>query len=115
MKRIAALAFLVFVISCNSPFTPKPRSYFKIDLPAHQYQVFDQPGYPYRFEYPVYAKISRDSTLFDDNPDNPYWINIDFPQFNGRVYVSYKSIGGTSVYKIKTENGYRDSVVRNSF
>ncbi|HSF46419.1 MAG TPA: hypothetical protein VLA58_10430, partial [Chitinophagaceae bacterium] len=116
MKRIFATAIcLAFVFSCNSPYTPRPRAYFKIDLPEHEYQVFDNPGYPYSFEYPVYATISKDSAMFDDNPDNPYWINIDFPQFNGRIYISYKSIGGRSVYKIKTENGYRDSVVVNSF
>jgi gliding motility-associated lipoprotein GldD len=116
MKRILAAAIcLAFVFSCNSPYTPKPRAYFKIDLPEHKYQVFDEQGYPYRFEYPVYATISKDTTMFDDNPDNPYWINIDFPQFNGRIYVSYKTIGGRSVYKIKTENGYKDSMVINTF
>ena len=45
----------------------------------------------------------------------PYWINLDFPRFNGRVYLSYKSIGGTSVYKVKTATGYRDSLVSNTF
>jgi gliding motility-associated lipoprotein GldD len=116
MKRILATAIcLAFVFSCNSPYTPKPRAYFKIDLPEHKYQVFDSPGYPYSFEYPVYATISKDTTMFDDNPDNPYWINIDFPKFNGRIYVSYKTIGGRSVYKIKTEDGYKDSMVVNTF
>jgi len=115
MMRTVSLALLLIFLSCNSPFTPKPRSYFKIDLPAHEYQLFDRAGYPYRFEYPVYATISKDSTMLDENPDNPYWINVDFPRFNGRVYISYKSIGGQSIYKVKTENGYRDSVVRNSF
>jgi hypothetical protein len=27
------------------------------------------------------------------NPENDWWINIDFPQFHGRVFVSYKEIG----------------------
>lgn len=116
MKTIVSLALvMLMVFSCNSPYTPKPRSYYRIDLPRHAYQSFNDPGYPYSFEYPVYAKITRDSTMFDDNPDNPYWINIEFPQFNGRIYVSYKTVGGKSVYKIKTENGYRDSLVQNSF
>jgi gliding motility-associated lipoprotein GldD len=116
MKRIVASAIcLALLFSCNSPYTPRPRAYFKIDFPEHQYQVFDAPGYPYSFEYPVYATVSKDTTMFDDNPDNPYWINIDFPQFRGRIYVSYKTIGGRSTYKVKTENGYKDSVVINTF
>jgi gliding motility-associated lipoprotein GldD len=92
------LSFLIallgcFVFSCNSDYTQKPRGYYKIDLPKKQYQLFDQPGYPYSFEYPVYGKIVKDSTFFEEKTENPYWINIDFPSLNGRFYISYKEIG----------------------
>jgi len=89
---IACLA-LVLICGCNSDYTPKPKGYFKIDFPQKQYKVFDQPGYPYRFEYPVYANVVKDSLFFDEATENPWWINIDFPQFEGKVYVSYKAIG----------------------
>jgi gliding motility-associated lipoprotein GldD len=115
MRFGTALVICIFFFSCNSDFTPKPREYYRIDFPARKYQVFDQPGYPYSFEYPVYGRIGKDSTLFDENPDNPYWINIDFPQFNGRIYLSYKTIGGSSVYKVKVASGYKDSLVKNTF
>jgi gliding motility-associated lipoprotein GldD len=88
---IALLCF--FVLSCNSDYTQKPRGYYKIDLPKKQYRLFDQPGYPYSFEYPVYGKIVKDSTFFEEKTENPYWINIDFPSLNGRIYISYKEIG----------------------
>lgn len=95
------IAGLVIVCtSCNSNFVPKPRGYFKINLPEKKYQVFDQPGYPYTFEYPVYARIIKDSTFFGDATENPWWINIDFPQFNGRIYVSYKEIGANKLDKL---------------
>ena len=81
------------VSSCNSTYTPKPKGYYKIDFPEKKYQVFDQAGYPYSFEYPVYAKVVKDSTFFGDATENPWWINIDFPRFAGRIYVSYKEIG----------------------
>ena len=118
MKKFRDLSVLILslhLVACNSSYTPKERGYFRIDFPERKYQLFDQPGYPYTFEYPVYGVISRDSTLFDDNPDNPYWINLDFPEFHGRIYLSYKTIGGNSNYKIKTEKGYKDSTVRNTF
>ena len=79
--------------SCNSSYTPKPRGYYKIKLPEKKYQVFEEAGYPYSFEYPVYAKVVKDSTFFGEATENPWWINVDFPQFNGRIYVSYKEIG----------------------
>jgi gliding motility-associated lipoprotein GldD len=79
--------------SCNSDYNPKRRGYFRIDFPPHQYRTFDQPGYPYTFEYPVYANVLQDSTFFEAKPENPYWINIDFPRFNAKIYISYKEIG----------------------
>jgi gliding motility-associated lipoprotein GldD len=94
MKLSFLLAFWGFVLtSCNSEYTQKPRGYYKIDLPKKQYHLFDQPGYPYSFEYPVYGKIIKDSLFFDEKAENPYWINIDFPSLNGRFYISYKEIG----------------------
>lgn len=91
--RYFLFAFLVFITACNSDYSYKPRGYFKIEFPQRAYQVFDQPGYPYTFEYPVYARITKDTSFFEDATENPWWINIDFPQFMGRIYASYKEIG----------------------
>ncbi len=88
------------LLSCNSDYTPKPRGYFKINFPKKQYRSFNQPGYPYAFEYPVYAEVVRDSSFFGDTTENPWWINVDFPQFNGRVYISYKEIGKNKFEKL---------------
>ena len=116
MKKILSgfvlSALLAFIFACNSDYTHKPRSYFKIDLPQRAYKEFNEPGYPYAFEYPVYANISKEA---DSTGNSPYWINVNFDQFQGRIYLSYKSISGSSVYKVKTANGYKDSVVNNSF
>jgi len=94
-KNIFYLSFLfVFLLySCNSDYTFKRRGYFKIDFPEKAYQKFDQPGYPYTFEYPVYALIIKDTTFFEARPENPWWINIDIPRFGARIYISYKEIG----------------------
>jgi gliding motility-associated lipoprotein GldD len=80
-------------ISCNSPYTYKKRGFFKIDFPQRSYQLFDQPGYPYSFEFPSYAKVTKDSTFFETKPENDWWLNIDLPLFAGRIYISYKVIG----------------------
>ena len=114
---------LLFVIlgaglfmACNSPYTSRKRAYFNIPLPAHQYRSFDTSGFPYSFDYPVYANIIRDSTYFDATPENNYWINVDFPQFGARIFLSYKEIGGKAYYKVKGKDGvYRDSTGINQF
>jgi gliding motility-associated lipoprotein GldD len=110
------ILFCFLISSCNSPYVSKKRGYFNIELPQRSYQQFDQPGFPYSFEYPTYARIVKDSTYFDANPENPYWINIDFPQFHGRIFLSYKVIGGKALYKVKQEDGrYKDSLGINVF
>lgn len=80
---------LLSLTSCNEDYSPKPRGYFRIDLPEKQYESFDT-TYPYTFEYPVYAKVVPDTR----STSEPYWINIDFPQFRGQIYISYKPVRG---------------------
>ncbi len=97
-KKILVLAMAyglctIVLSSCNSTYTAKPMGYYKINFPEKKYELFDQPGYPYSFEYPVYAKVVKDSTFFGGTTENPWWINVDFPQFHGRIYVSYLDIG----------------------
>jgi gliding motility-associated lipoprotein GldD len=100
IKYVPHIVLFISVMACNSPYTPRPRGYFKIDFPKHEYKLFDQPGYPYTFEYPVYGNVLKDTTFFEDKPENPYWINIDFPRFSGKIYISYKEIGRNDLNKL---------------
>src|SRR3954463_4869172 len=97
---IKYIPLILLLAACNSTYTPKRKGYFKIDFPRHEYKVFEQPGYPYTFEYPVYASIIKDTTFFEDKPENPFWINIDFPRFGGKIYISYKEIGKNDLNKL---------------
>ncbi|MCK9398602.1 MAG: gliding motility lipoprotein GldD [Bacteroidales bacterium] len=81
------LIFILTLAGCRQDYAPKPRGYFRIDLPEKQYVRFDS-SYPYSFEYPVYAKITPDNR----STSEPYWINIDFPGFQGRIFISYKPV-----------------------
>ena len=100
IKYLPLVVLFVSVVACNSTYTPKRQGYFKIDFPKHEYKVFDQPGYPYTFEYPVYSNIIKDTTFFEDKPENPYWINIDIPRFGGKIYISYKEVGKNELTKL---------------
>lgn len=90
------LLIITTLLACNSVYTPKPKGYFKINFPEKKYTTFQMKDYPYSFEYPVYAKVVKDSLFFGAKTENPWWINIDFPQFNGRIYVSYKLISNNN-------------------
>jgi gliding motility-associated lipoprotein GldD len=111
---------LLFLFSCNSTYSPKPRGYFRIDFPDHAYQLFNGSNYPYSFEYPTYANIIRDTSFFGDKPENPYWINIDFPGFHARIYISYKEVNGNfdklreDAYKMTYKHTYKASSIEDS-
>jgi gliding motility-associated lipoprotein GldD len=107
---LIALLGIVFSLgytSCNSDYTVgKKRGYFKIDFPEKKYQAFDQAGYPYTFEYPTYAVVSKDSTYFGERADE-WWVNIEMPRFGGRIHVSYKPINAYHRFDSLVEDGYK--------
>ncbi len=80
---------LLFAFGCRQDYSPKPRGYFRIDLPEKSYLPFDT-TYPYSFEYPSYARIVPDVR----ETSEPFWINIEFPQFSGQLHISYKPVRG---------------------
>ena len=81
---LAAGLSLLFSCQEDTPY-PKPRGYFRIQLPAKSYLTFDT-IYPYKFEYPVYAKPRF------KNGGEDHWLNLDFPYFNASIYFSYKPV-----------------------
>lgn len=78
-------------VSCKNSddhlFVPKPRAYFRIELPDKNYQLCDT-ILPFTFEYPVYSEIEIDSAS---------WFNITFPKFKGKIHFSYKKVN-THIY-----------------
>ncbi len=92
IRNILIYSLLFLGFSCDDTYSPKPKGYFKIDFPEKSYTTFNEPGYPYSFDYPTYGKVIKDSTFFDTIAENPYWVNIDFPKFGARIHLSYKFI-----------------------
>lgn len=98
---------LILMVACNSDYTIRQRGYYKIEFPKHEYRLYNAPGVPYSFEYPVYANVVQDTTFFEDKPENPYWINIDFPRFNGKIYISYKTINGQASFDKLVDDAFK--------
>ncbi len=85
------LCFLSF-LSCKHNFQPKPRGYFKIDLPEHEYKMFDSLGCPFSCKIPVYSEIQPDR---DANAEK-WWMNLVFPKLGAILHLSYKTIKNDS-------------------
>lgn len=81
------LSAILGTVSCNHNYSPKPRGYFRIDLPEKKYQVFKS-ACPYQFEFPEYATIT-DSKM---SHNEPCWKDIIFEHFNAKIHLSYKTV-----------------------
>ena len=77
----------MFIGACNETYTPKPRGYYRINLPKKNYHLFDS-LFPYKFEYPDYCKIEIDTLP----QAQPYWINLHFGAMKGTLHISYKKL-----------------------
>jgi gliding motility-associated lipoprotein GldD len=85
--KIAIVIFSFILLGCKEKHTPKPRGFFRISFPEKKYQsLSDQ--FPYQFQIPEYAKVTPDN----QNPDQPWWINLEVPANKAEVHISYYSL-----------------------
>jgi gliding motility-associated lipoprotein GldD len=109
--KISSL-FLLFAIllvgSCKQNYTPKPKSYPRIEYPQKSYQKFAG-DCPFSFEYPVYARIENDNS----RDAQPCWFNILYLPFNARLHLSYKPISDLKQLNQYTEDA-RDLVYKHT-
>ena len=93
-NNLGLLSLLVIlIVGCEGEaYTPKPKGYFRIDLPKKKYQALEN-DCPFSFEIPHYSRIVTNA----NHPDKPCWFNIEYPSLNASIYLSYKPINDTSL------------------
>jgi gliding motility-associated lipoprotein GldD len=103
LKRILlSLLVILFIssmiVSCDDEedvvYSPKPRGYFRIDLPEKTYRTFDSLS-ECSFEIPAYAyvEIGKRQGMDVDTGRyahaKPHWMNIKYPQFKATVNMTH--------------------------
>lgn len=83
------VTIITFFSACSEQeiTMPRPRGYYRIDLPEKSFQKFENTC-PYSFEYPIYATMQVDSNRKMER----CWSNLTFPNQHATVYLSYKDI-----------------------
>ena len=89
LKNTFFLIFILTILSCQRDYTPKPRGYFRIDLPKKEYRKSPD-KIPYQFEYPTYCYLLNNRKAKQEM----YWIDVVYPKFKATVFLSYKNING---------------------
>lgn len=85
--KLLCTILIFFFAGCKEKYTPKPRSFFRIDFPEKAYHSLGN-NFPYQFEIPNYSKITADRY----NPQEPYWINITIPKNKAELHLSYYNL-----------------------
>jgi gliding motility-associated lipoprotein GldD len=91
MNKNICFCFIVLIIafaSCKNDYVPKPRGYFRINLPEKKYVHYASPQCPFSFDIPEYANVLQDTNRLAE----PCWFYITFPTLNGQLYFTYKSV-----------------------
>lgn len=86
-KYLFAVLVLIVFVSCKQDYTPKPRGFFRIDLPEKGYRTTPD-ELPYRFEAPKKSLLVNNRKAKNEL----YWINIEYPQYKATVHLSYKEV-----------------------
>lgn len=84
------LSIITVLFSCNQEYTPKPKGYFRIDLPEHSYVNWDGGFCPFTLEIPTYSVMKP----YRDSVAEPCWKYLLIPKFNAEIFLSYKSVNG---------------------
>lgn len=84
---IVALMCMAGLMSCSDDYQPKPKGYFRIDLPEKDY-VETKTNCSFSTEIPGYAKLVPSP----DKREGECWLNLFYPRNNATVHLTYKQI-----------------------
>jgi gliding motility-associated lipoprotein GldD len=83
---------VLFFAACSGDhdYSPKPRGYYRIVFPKKDYREYVS-KYPFTFLYPKYAVMALDTQtrVAPKLLNMEDLINMQFPQFNGTLHLSY--------------------------
>lgn len=90
---VLMLVLAALLSGCREVSVPKPRGYFRIDMPEHNYTTFEgrdnnKDNLPFTFEYPSFGRLKFDEEYRNEKG----WFNIEFPAYKASLYLTYMEI-----------------------
>lgn len=111
MKYVSYILIIatLLLVGCHGDYTPKSKAYPRVIYPERKYELYAPADCPYQFEKPVYARVGSDTVFMGAKLKEPCWINIDFPEFNGTINLTYKEINGQNTLSKLLEDAHKMS------
>jgi gliding motility-associated lipoprotein GldD len=96
VKSILLICVGILCFSCEKTFVPKPKGFFRIDLPEHSYQKLSE-KHPYSFEFSKSAEVKPHKSTISE----PHWVDVVYPDFRATVQITYKDLRKEKFEKAK--------------
>ena len=104
------LVIVLFITACSgeADYAPKPRGYYRINFPQRSYQQYISNN-PFTFDYPKYATMERDSVSRSTGKliNMQTLLNMQFPQFNATLHLSYETIPNKKIFDELVEDAHK--------
>ncbi len=89
MRYNIFLCFILFISAClygcSDTATPKPRGYFRIQLPEHSYTTYKDAKSRFSFEHSTLSRVLVGRT----EENNEEWLYVDYPTLKCKLHITY--------------------------
>lgn len=105
-RALAVLGLALLLAGCGDDPVPKPRGYFRIDLPMESAQLVPGPC-PWSAEVPVYARLVKGAGTAAVEGE-ACWTNLVFPGQRAAVHITWRRIQGDLPELIRDAHEFKD-------
>ncbi len=109
MYKYLLVLFIFTLLSCanEEAFIPKPHAFPKITFPKKEFVPFNEPGAPYSFEFPAYAKMIKNKDFMGEELPNEYWYDMYIADFDAKFHITYYQIKDRAHFDKLINDTYR--------
>jgi len=100
-KQLAYILCIGLLVSACADYIPKPKAYPRIYFPERTFEAIET-DCPFSFEIPTYSKLVPYTA-----DDEPCWYNLQYPQFNATLHLSYIEMKSIADLDSLTEDAYK--------
>lgn len=122
---LTVLAMVALLVGCGGgDYSPKPKAYLRIDMPEHKYWLVDtlplndtitlpdgqqaiaKHEKPYHL-FPFIFEANECVELAEKGPRGEVWLDINYPQWGGVVFLTYKHLRNADDLRGQTDTSTR--------
>ena len=92
---------LLLLLGCSDPPTPRPRGWFRIDLPPQEY-IAQTTAAPFTAELPAYARLAA-----RQQNEHVRWFDLRFAKQRATVHLTWTPVQGNLPQLIEDAHGFK--------